>query len=114
MRCELQYGDCVIEYDIVEDNVHIVDSHYITDEADMYEILDGIREQASEYGLEYDRSNESWITEWKTHNYLYEIGFYCERTGSVDLNEYESWWVLLLYIIISFFCLNYKFKVLIN
>ena len=103
MRCELQYGDYVIEYYIVEDNVHIVDSHYITDKSDMYEILNDIRERASVQGFEYVRSNESWITEWETHNFLYEIGVACERTGSVDLNEYESWWVLLLYIIISWF-----------
>ena len=103
MRCELQYGDYVIEYYIVDDNVHIVDSHYITDKSDMYEILKDIREQASAYGFEYTRSDESWIAEWETHNFLYEIGFACERTGSVDLNEGVSCWMLLLYIIISLF-----------
>ena len=103
MMCELQYDDYVIEYYVSSDNIHITDSYLITEADDMYVILEDIREHALSEGFEYGRSNESWVKEWLAHNVMYSIGISRDRTVSVDLDENESWWRLLLYALISLF-----------
>lgn len=93
----LKYKDYTIKYTLSGNNVHIVDSYKIRKKADMNAIVALIRAEAAKKGFKYKRSNSSWVTEWRAHNYMYERGMERSRTGSVDLNENESRLKLLSY-----------------
>ena len=86
----LNYKGCVIKYTLSTNNIHIVDSYKIKKKTDMNAIIKLIRAEATKRGFKYKRSNSSWVTEWRAHNYMYERGIEKARTGSVDLNEDES------------------------
>lgn len=86
----LKYGKYEISYTATKGNVKIVNSYKITKKADMNAIVKLIRAEASKLGFRYSRSNSSWVTEWRAHNYMYDKGVERARTGSVDLNEKES------------------------
>lgn len=101
----LKYGKYVIEYTLTKGNIHIVNSYKITKKADMNGIVKAIRSEAQKKGYKYKRSNSSWVTEWRAHNYMYNKGIEKARTGSVDLNEKESKLKLLGYSLMS---LRYK------
>ena len=93
----LKYGNYTIEYTLSKTNVHIVNSYKIRKKADMNGIVAAIRAEAKKKGFTYKRSNSSWVTEWRAHNYMYDKGQQKSRTGSVDLNEGESRLKLLSY-----------------
>ena len=101
----LQYKGYTIQYTLSKGNVHIVDSYKIRKKTDMNGIVAAIRAEAAKKGYKYKRSNSSWVTEWRAHNYMYERGQERARTGSVDLNENESRLKLLSYNLMS---LRYK------
>ena len=46
-----------------------------------------IIERRKELGLPVTRSAQSYISEWKSHNRLYKIGYQRSRTKDVDLEE---------------------------
>ena len=97
----LVYKNYTIKYTLSGNNVHIVDSYKIRNKADMNAIVQLIRTEAAKKGFKYKRSNSSWVTEWRAHNYMYERGMERTRTGSVDLNENESKVKLLSYATMS-------------
>ena len=97
----LQYAELTIQYKLSNENIQIVDSYRIKKRADMNGIVKVIRAEAKQKGFTYKRSDNSWVTEWRAHNYLYDKGQQRARTGSVDLNENESKLKLLGYNIIS-------------
>ena len=86
-------------------NVQIVDSYKIRKPADMTAIIKLIKAEAKKRGLKFRRTNHSWLTEWKAHNYLYDRNIERTRTKSVDLNECEGFFKLLGYFVIA---LRYK------
>lgn len=47
------------------------------------------------------RSNKSLIREWITHNNLYKLNLYRDRTASVDLNYPQKWYMKITYFIFS-------------
>lgn len=47
------------------------------------------------------RSNKSLIREWITHNNLYKLNLYRDRTASVDLNYPQKWYMKIAYFIFS-------------
>ena len=93
----LQYKNFTIQYKLSKGNVQIVNSYKIKKKADMNAIVKAIRAEATKKGFKYKRSNSSWVTEWRAHNYMYDKGKERARTGSVDLNENESKLKLLSY-----------------
>ena len=94
---KVKYGKYEISYSLTKNNVHIVDSYKITKRADMNAIVKLIRAEALKLGFKYKRSNSSWVTEWRAHNYMYDKRMDRARTGSVDLNENEGRLKLLSY-----------------
>ena len=86
----LKYGNYTITYTLSKKNIQIVDSYKIRKKADMNSIVAAIRAEAKKEGYTYKRSNSSWVTEWRAHNYMYDKGKERARTRSVDLNENES------------------------
>lgn len=75
---------------ISNNNIHIMRSSEIRDLADMKEILKIIRAEAEKRGFTYKRSLNSWLIEWKAHNYLSDKNIETSRTSSVDINEDEK------------------------
>jgi hypothetical protein len=93
----LKYKNYSIEYTLSKNNVHIVNSYKIKKKAEMNDIVKLIRAEATKKGFKYKRSNSSWVTEWRAHNYMYDKKMDRSRTGSVDLNKNESKVKLLSY-----------------
>ena len=98
---ELKYGKYQISFTLTKNNVHIVDSYKISKNADMLAIAKQIRAAALKLGFNYRRSNSSWITEWRAHNYMYDHGIERARTASVDFDENESGLKLISYSLMS-------------
>lgn len=86
----LRYKNKTIIYNMTKENIHIKDSYKIRNVSEMKEILELIGSEALRRCIPYKRSINSWLREWKAHNYLYDMNYEKDRTGSVDLNEDES------------------------
>lgn len=97
----VKYGKYEISYTATKNNVKIVNSYKITKKADMNAIVKLIRAETLKQGFKYSRSNSSWVTEWRAHNYMYDKGIERARTASVDLSENESRLVLASYSLMS-------------
>ena len=97
----LKYGKYTVEYTLTKGNIHIVDSYKICKKADMNGIVAAIRAEAKKQGYTYKRTNSSWVTDWRAHNYMYDKKIERARTASVDLNENESRSKLLSYSLMS-------------
>ena len=97
----VKYGKHEISFTLAKKNVKIVDSYKICKRADMDAIVKLIRAEAAKLGFKYNRSNTSWVTEWRAHNYMYDKGIDRARSASVDLNENESKVKLASYTLMS-------------
>ena len=83
----LTYNGMTIKVKFSAKNVQIVDSYKVRKVADMKAIIKLVKAEAKKRGLKYKRSDSSWLTEWKAHNYMYDKGTERDRTASVDLDE---------------------------
>lgn len=97
----VKYGKHVVSFTATKNNVRIESSHRICKKTDMNAIVKLIRAEAQLQGFRYSRSNSSWVTEWRAHNYMYDKGIERARTGSVDLNDNEGRLVLASYALMS-------------
>lgn len=97
----VKYKNYTITYKATAKNIHVVNSYRITKKADMNAIVKLLRAGALKSGFSYKRSNSSWVTEWRAHNYMYNKKIERDRTASVDLNENESKLKLLSYSLMS-------------
>ena len=88
-------------------NVHIEDSYLMKNPFEMRQTLNEVRKLTEKYHYTVleERSNCSLIREWIAHNNAYTIGYKRERTGSVDLNFPQKWYVKVLYFFLSLFIL---------
>lgn len=86
----INYGKYEISFIATKNSIKIINSYKITKKSDMNAIVKLIRAEALKLGFKYRRSNSSWVTEWRAHNYMYDKGIERVRTASVDLNEDES------------------------
>lgn len=85
---------------VTSNNIHIKDSYDIKKRSEMKEILYAIQYKKPDCNV-FKRSYNSMISEWKTHNRLYRLGYKKDRTGSVDLNNPLKWYVELAYKILG-------------
>ena len=90
-----------VGYSLSKTNIHIWYSYQIRRRTDMKYILNTIKAEAKKHGFNYKRSVNSWIREWRAHNYLYDKGIELSRTAHVDLNEEEGFFRKLTYACIS-------------
>lgn len=85
---------------VSENNIHIKDSYKVKDRSKMCEILYTIQHNHPECKV-FKRSYNSMISEWRTHNRLYRLGYKKQRTGDVDINYPLKWYVELAYRILG-------------
>lgn len=105
-RIILRYKDKALKINIEKDNTCIIDSYQIKTSKDMKTILYLIRYEApSDYAINI-RSIKGMIKEWRAHNLLYSLGILKDRTGSVDLNIGQPWYITMCYYILSLFYLS--------
>ncbi len=104
----INYRDYTLKVHLSEDNTSIIDSYQVKNITDMEAILRLIREEASDEMAVNKRNISSMIYEWRTHNLLYALGIMRGRTGSVDLNTGQPWYIKVLYAIISPFYLHFS------
>lgn len=71
-------------------NIQIKNSYQIKTTAMKKKILRKLMNSCNYIVGHYKRSFNSYLFEWKAHNYLYNKGYKRERTGSVDFSENES------------------------
>lgn len=103
-RVDTKVGDKWVEMGFDEvwpDCVSIRDSYKFKRIKDMKRIIKDIRTKHPDCCL-HQRSMFSLINEWRAHNLLYSlIPPLRFRTGSVDLNIGQPWWVSICYFILS-------------
>lgn len=85
---------------VTSNNIHIKDSYDIKKRSEMKEILYAIQYKRPDCNV-FKRSYNSMISEWRTHNRLYRLGYKKNRTGSVDLNYPLKWYVEFAYKILG-------------
>ena len=109
------FGHIAYNGDIIEvayfygDNpsVRVCDSYKITKSYDIKRVLEMIHDNGGYKRLckktGYSRTFKSQYREWKAHNFLYKLGIFRMRTGSVDLDQNESKFRRFVYAILSIF-----------
>lgn len=90
--------DC-LTIDICDDYITIWNSYKITKISHMLEVIETIRQ----YSRIYNRSNFQLVSEWRSHNLLYDLNYETVKTKDVNFNPDVLWHENCLYIISSFF-----------
>lgn len=99
-------GICIegLDIDVSENNIHIEESYLVKNPFYMNQILKELETFLKDDVFLKDnpmnhRSRYSMITEWITHNNLWEIGYKRDHVESVDLNYPQKWYIKVLYFI---------------
>lgn len=71
----------------------------------MKNILESIKKEVSTDMAINKRSIKGMVREWRVHNLLYSLNIMKDRTGTVDLEINQSWYMKTLYSILSIFYL---------
>ena len=87
-----------MQYYVTPNNIHIYDS-WIYSKHGFQSRLELIHRDHPECKVFDHRCYWSMKMEWATHNFLYNIGYKPERTGDVDLNWPQKWYMFLAYAI---------------
>lgn len=88
---------------LTKENTHIYDSHFIRSKAEMRAFLQTLREHSEPDMAIHQRTLESLVSEWRSHNLFYYLYVFRSRTGEVDLERRQSWWREVFCRIVSFF-----------
>ena len=87
------------KYSVSENNIHM-DSSFLVSKDDFESELNALREQYPESQV-WNRYIESLKHEWATHNAFHAMGIFPNRTGHMDLNWPQPWFVRLGYAVIG-------------
>lgn len=90
----------MIEHTITRNNIHIVDSYTVRYSCDMQEYLYAFYLENPNSDV-WNRSFDSMIREWLTHNFFYSLHLFRSRTKDADLNYPLTWYEKLGYTIIG-------------
>ena len=77
--CKEYNIDC-LTIDIYEDYITIWNSYKITKISHMLEVIETIRQ----YSRIYNRSNFQLVSEWRSHNLLYDLNYETAKTKDVN------------------------------
>lgn len=104
----VRHKDFTLKVHISEDCTTILDSYQVKSPWDMESIIYYIKAEASADMAINKRNISSMIYEWRTHNLLYALGIMSGRTGSVDLNTNQPWYIKIAYALISPFYFHFS------
>lgn len=91
---------CNVDIKYNKNKITIIDSYKIKDEVFMYSILYLFLMKTN---YRYKRSIDSWVSEWKAHNKLYNKGLFIIHTKDCDLCDNESIFRKIIYKILEVF-----------
>ena len=101
--------DSILKVQVSENNITIFDSYLVKKPKDMESLFHLIVTYiGEEHPLVKYRTVSSIIHEWRVHNLLYSLKILRKRTKDVDLETKQSWYMKLLYTILSPFYFHFK------
>ena len=104
----IRHNDFILKVHASENNTTIFDSYRVKNLQDMNILIYCIKVKTSEKYAINKRSVSSMVNEWRVHNLLYSLGVLRNRTKDVDLNIDQSWYMKILYLVLSPFYLHFK------
>ena len=87
------------DYTVTSNNIHLESSFRVRKE-DFESELNAIRAQYPD-SLVWNRSMGSLKREWAAHNALHAMGVFRNRTGHMDLNWPQPWFIRLGYALLG-------------
>lgn len=107
MKKILEYRDLILWLNLKVDCTTIFNSFKVTKKEDMIGILSTLKDLYKEDKYSSlainNRSIDSMVREWRAHNLLYDLYILRSRTGNVDLNINQKWYIKTMYFILSLF-----------
>lgn len=104
----IEYKSYILRVSASADNTHIQDSYKVKSIDEMQDILWMIQSEVEDDSMAINkRGIWSMTHEWRAHNLLYSLGIEKDRTGSVDLDLNQPWYMKLAYKLISIFYPHY-------
>lgn len=88
---------------LTSENTHIYDSYLIRSKKEMRVFILKLREQCDPDMAITQRTLNSLVAEWRSHNLFYYLHVFRSRTKDVDLERCQSWWREVFCRVISFF-----------
>ena len=95
------YNDKAFKVDLSDNCTTIHDSYLIKRRKDMRIFLDMLREDSDDNFAINKRSISGMVREWTSHNLLYTLNLWRNRTMSVDLQIEQKWYVKLGYFLLN-------------
>lgn len=102
----VRHKDFILKVTSSDSNLHIEDSYKVKLYSDMLYILECI-DVGSLSRVFQERTYKSMVREWRAHNLLHSLGIQRKRTGSVDLNLGDPWYIRAVYYILSKFYFHF-------
>ena len=88
---------------LTKENTHVFDSYLVRSKKDIRAFLEETREQSDPDLAIMQRTLNSLVAEWRSHNLFYYLHVFRSRTKDVDLERTQSWWRELFCRVVSFF-----------
>lgn len=88
---------------LTKENTHVFDSYLVRSKKDIRAFLEETREQSDPDMAIMQRTLNSLVAEWRSHNLFYYLHVFRSRTKDVDLERTQSWWRELFCRVVSFF-----------
>ena len=89
-----------LDIDVSTYNIHIECSCTVENKSEMSTILTTLKVQVAQAQIQSpfdNRTIESMVNEWVSHNNCYKLGIAPDRTTSVDLNYPQPWYMPFVY-----------------
>ena len=89
-----------LDIDVSTNNIHIECSYIVENKSEMSTILTTLKVQVAQAQIQSpfdNRTIESMINEWVSHNNCYKLGLWRDRTASVDINFPQPWYMPFIY-----------------
>lgn len=95
----------MLDYKVSANCIKLIDSYTIHKRSEMAIILNWIKDKYPDNAVFKQRTINSLIREWRSHNLLYSLHIERDRTKDVDLNIGQKWYYKVCYFILSIFYL---------
>ena len=89
-----------LDIDVSTNNIHIECSCTVENKSEMSTILTTLKVQVAQAQIQSpfdNRTIESMINEWVSHNNCYKLGIAPDRTKDCDLNYPQPWYMRFIY-----------------
>lgn len=98
----ITYKDFILKVHISQNNTTILNSYKVKKSLNMKSILYKLSTRVDEdYDIARKRTIPSLIREWRVHNLCYSLGILRSRSKDVDFEAKQSWYMRVLYFLIS-------------